>query len=48
VFVAGFFATQNDWGRAYYSDRAEKCAGVFYGGSGDMLAANFVFILAVS
>jgi hypothetical protein len=48
VFIAGFFATESNWGAAYYSDRADKCAGVFYGGTGDMLAANIVFLLAVN
>ncbi|CAN0148571.1 unnamed protein product, partial [Hapterophycus canaliculatus] len=31
---------------AYY-DRADKCAGAFYGGDGNAVAANLVFILAV-
>lgn len=32
---------------AYYSDRADKCAGAFYGGNGNAVAANLLFILAV-
>ena len=28
-------------------DRAEKCAGVFYGGDGSMLAANITMLLAI-
>lgn len=32
---------------AYYEDRAEDCAGAFYGGDGSAVAANVVFILAI-
>lgn len=32
---------------AYYADRADKCAGAFYGGNGNAVAANLLFILAV-
>jgi Amt family ammonium transporter len=32
VLMAGFFATQNNYAGAYYEDRAQHCAGVFYGG----------------
>lgn len=31
---------------AYYDDR-EECAGAFYGGNGNAVAANVVFILAI-
>lgn len=47
VIMAAFFATQNNYSAAYYSDRKEKCAGVFYGGDGNLLAANVVFVLLV-
>jgi len=32
---------------AYYSDRAEKCAGAFYGGDGTAVLTAICFILAV-
>lgn len=32
---------------AAYYDRADKCAGVFYGGDGAAVAAAVVFILAI-
>ena len=46
TIMVGFFATENNYARAYYPARASECAGVFYGGNGKMLAANFVFCLA--
>ncbi|CAN0382183.1 unnamed protein product, partial [Ectocarpus sp. 8 AP-2014] len=48
VFAASLFATKDncEYGMAYY-DRADKCAGAFYGGAGNAVGANFVFILAV-
>jgi ammonia channel protein AmtB len=46
VLMAGFFATPHNYGMAYYSARATECAGVFYGGSGNMLAAQILFIFA--
>ncbi|CAN0197190.1 unnamed protein product, partial [Hapterophycus canaliculatus] len=47
VFAASLFATKDncEYAAAYY-DRADKCAGAFYGGSGNAVAANLVFILA--
>lgn len=47
VFAASLFATKDNYAAAYYSDRAEKCAGAFYGGDGSAVAANVVFILAI-
>ncbi|GMI10309.1 hypothetical protein TrVE_jg4462 [Triparma verrucosa] len=47
VIAPGLFTSSTQYANAYYSSRADKCAGIFYGGSGDMLAANLVFILAV-
>jgi len=44
--MASCFATKNNYGDAYYSSRAEKCAGVLYGGDGSSLMAAVVFILA--
>ncbi|CAM9373511.1 unnamed protein product [Hapterophycus canaliculatus] len=46
VFAASLFATKDNYAAAYY-DRADKCAGAFYGGDGNAVAANLVFILAV-
>jgi Amt family ammonium transporter len=47
VIAPGFFTSKEQYASAYYSARASDCAGVFYGGNGSMLAANFVFVLAV-
>ena len=47
VIAPGFFTSKEQYASAYYSARASDCAGVFYGGNGNMLAANFVFVLAV-
>lgn len=47
VIAAGLFATPENYSNAYYSARADKCAGIFYGGDGSTLAANFCFILAL-
>ncbi|CAN0020123.1 unnamed protein product, partial [Sphacelaria rigidula] len=46
VFAAALFATKENYVAAYY-DRADKCAGVFYGGDGAAVAAAVVFILAI-
>ncbi len=32
---------------AYYGDRADKCAGAFYGGDGTAILTAIVFVLAV-
>merc|ERR1711998_442890 len=45
VIMAAFFATQDNYGNAYYGDRAEKCAGLFYGGDGSSFAAAIVLLL---
>ncbi|CBJ33346.1 ammonium transporter (ISS) [Ectocarpus siliculosus] len=47
VFAASLFATKDNYSAAYYGDRVDKCAGAFYGGDGNAVAANVVFILAV-
>lgn len=47
VFMTGLFATKSNYAAAYYADRAAKCAGVFYGGSGRMLAANLVLLIMI-
>lgn len=47
VFMTGFFATKDNYSAAYYGDRAGKCAGVLYGGSGNMLGANIVSIIVI-
>ena len=45
VLAASLFATPNYYSQAYYGDRADDCAGLFYGGNGGLLAANVQFIL---
>jgi Amt family ammonium transporter len=47
VLMAAVFATPANYANAYYSARAEKCAGIFYGGDGSSLAAGFMFICFV-
>eukprot|EP00630_Chrysocystis_fragilis_P004425 CAMPEP_0197395032 /NCGR_PEP_ID=MMETSP1165-20131217/6297_1 /TAXON_ID=284809 /ORGANISM="Chrysocystis fragilis, Strain CCMP3189" /LENGTH=512 /DNA_ID=CAMNT_0042920777 /DNA_START=27 /DNA_END=1565 /DNA_ORIENTATION=+ len=44
VIAAGLFASEFFYANAYYSDRKDDCAGVFYGGDGGSLAAGVVFI----
>mmetsp|Transcript_23009 Transcript_23009/g.33385 ORF Transcript_23009/g.33385 Transcript_23009/m.33385 type:complete len:486 (-) Transcript_23009:187-1644(-) len=48
VLAAGLFATEDGYASAYYSDRADKCCGAFYGCGGKTFGANFVFIIAVA
>jgi len=47
VLMAAFFATENNYANAYYSDRAKDCAGLLYGGDGSAMAAAIQFLLAV-
>ena len=47
VFMTGLFATKSNYAAAYYADRAAKCAGVFYGGSGRMLGANLILLIMI-
>merc|ERR1712159_68821 len=47
VIMVGLLATESNYAAAYYSDRADDCAGIFYGGNGKMLAANIVFVIAI-
>merc|ERR1711871_26406 len=47
VIAPGLFASELQYSSAYYSARASKCAGLFYGGDGSSLGANLVFILAI-
>lgn len=47
VIAASFFSTRRNYAAAYYSDRADKCAGVFYGGDGSSLAAAIVSIISI-
>ena len=44
VFAASLFATPVYYSRAYYGDRNDGCAGLFYGGSGRLTSANLTFI----
>ena len=45
VIAASLFATPHYYGQAYYSDRSKKCAGLFYGGRGNLFLANLQFVL---
>lgn len=45
VIAAALFATEFYYARAYYSDRKDDCAGVFFGGDGGSLGAALVFVL---
>jgi len=45
VIAAAFFATEFYYAQAYYSDRKDDCAGIFYGGDGGSLGAAICFIL---
>ena len=47
VLTAALFATKNNYSNAYYSDRADKCAGLFDGGEGPALTAALAFLFAV-
>lgn len=47
VLMAAVFATPENYANAYYSARADKCAGILYGGDGSSLAAGFMFIVFV-
>uniref|UniRef100_A0A7S1UFZ4 Ammonium transporter n=1 Tax=Phaeomonas parva TaxID=124430 RepID=A0A7S1UFZ4_9STRA len=47
VIAAGLFATEQNYSNAYYSDRAEDCAGIFYGGNGSTLGANICFMICI-
>lgn len=48
TIAAGLFATEKYYAAAYYSARASKCAGIFYGGSGDSLAVAITFLIFVT
>lgn len=45
VLASGFFASEFFYANAYYSDRKDDCAGVFYGGDGGSLGSAICFIL---
>ncbi|CAM9899700.1 unnamed protein product, partial [Heterosigma akashiwo] len=47
VLAAGLFATEDAYAAAYYSARAARCAGVFYGGDGSALGAQVAYVAAV-
>jgi len=47
VVMAGVLATPHNYANAYYEDKADKCAGVAYGGDGSQLAANAFAVLAI-
>lgn len=47
VLAAPIFATEYYYARAYYSARADDCAGIFYGGDGGSLGAACLFLLVL-
>ncbi|CAM9743873.1 unnamed protein product [Phaeothamnion confervicola] len=47
LLMPGFFTTEKYYGQAYFSARAEKCTGVFYGGPGNQLGAQIVFLIVI-
>ncbi|CAN0065948.1 unnamed protein product [Pylaiella littoralis] len=47
VIAVALFATKDGYANVYYADRADKCAGAFYGGDGSTLAVGVVFLLAL-
>ncbi|KAJ8610380.1 hypothetical protein CTAYLR_003887 [Chrysophaeum taylorii] len=46
VIAAALFASEFYYANAYYSDRKDDCAGIFYGGDGGSLGAAVCFIFA--
>jgi len=44
VIAAGLFATEFYYSGSYYSDRADDCAGAFYGGDGGSLGSGICFL----
>jgi Amt family ammonium transporter len=50
VIAAALFATKENYAAAYgiYDGAEETCAGLFYGGAGNQLAANLLFVLFVA
>lgn len=46
VLAASLFATEYNYGNAYYGARASKCAGLFFGGDGSLTAAALAFLFA--
>mmetsp|Transcript_33899 Transcript_33899/g.43551 ORF Transcript_33899/g.43551 Transcript_33899/m.43551 type:complete len:482 (+) Transcript_33899:138-1583(+) len=47
VIAAGLFASEDAYAAAYYSARASKCAGAFYGGDGSALGAQIAFLIVL-
>ena len=47
VIMAALLATEENYKAAYFPARASKCAGLFYGGDGSMLGANFIMAVAI-
>lgn len=44
ILAASLFATQEYYSQAYYSERADRCSGLFYSGSVVSLAASLQFM----
>ncbi|CAM9552965.1 unnamed protein product [Ectocarpus fasciculatus] len=47
VIAVALFATKDNYANVYSAERADKCAGAFYGGDGSTLAVGLVFLLAL-
>ncbi|CAM9270046.1 unnamed protein product [Ectocarpus sp. 12 AP-2014] len=47
VIAVSLFATKDNYANVYSAERADKCAGAFYGGDGSTLAVGLVFLLAL-
>jgi len=47
LILTGVFATPHNYGQVYETGRADKCAGVLFGGSGSQLAANGVAFVVI-
>lgn len=47
LVATGLFTSKMSYAAAYYPERADYCAGLFYGGGGRSLGANLVFGLSI-
>jgi len=45
--ATGLFTTESQYAYSYYADRANHCAGAFYGGKGAQLGAQIIFWLVI-
>lgn len=45
ILSTAFFTDPEYYAAAYYSDRADACSGIFYGGNANLLGTSVIFIL---